>query len=150
VAVTTQISLSNLSGHNLRSSLIRAGPNTAGEEEHHCETVMDCEEKIVINGQPRWFKIDSSLLDVPGNDDQLRMIVMRDITKVDVRLLSASNQDLGDLVDDHSFRADLSIRKCPTPDSNCRKVETALENASTRRPVGKTKKQIVSRDRSPR
>ncbi len=38
---TRQISLANLNGHNLRSSLIRAGLDTAGETEHHCETVMD-------------------------------------------------------------------------------------------------------------
>lgn len=79
-ADTRQFSLSNLGGHNLRSSLIRAGLDTAVEEEHHCETVMDFEEKVVINGQPHWFKIDSSLLDIPGNDDKLRMIVMRDVT----------------------------------------------------------------------
>jgi transcriptional regulator with GAF, ATPase, and Fis domain len=75
-----KISLTNLNGHNLRSSLIRAGLDAAGDSEHHCETVMAFEERIVIDGQPRWFQIDSSLLDVPGNDDQLRMIVLRDIT----------------------------------------------------------------------
>jgi len=77
---TRQISLANMNGHNLRSSLIRAGLDTAGETEHHCETVMEFEEKVIVNGQPRWFQIDSSLLDIPGNEDKLRMIVMRDIT----------------------------------------------------------------------
>ncbi|MGB5611333.1 MAG: sigma 54-interacting transcriptional regulator [Sedimenticolaceae bacterium] len=79
-ADTPQISLSSLNGHNLRKSLIRAGLDTAGEAEDHCETVMDFEEKITVNDQPRWFQIDSSLLDIPGNDDKLRMVVMRDIT----------------------------------------------------------------------
>ena len=75
-----QISLSNLGGHNLRASLIRAGLETAGDEEHHCEVVMAFEEQVTISGQSRWLKVDSTLVDVPGNDDQLRMIVMRDFT----------------------------------------------------------------------
>lgn len=79
-ADTPQISLSSLNGHNLRRSLILAGLDTAAAAEHHCETVMDFEEKITVNDQPRWFQIDSSLLDIPGNDDKLRMVVMRDIT----------------------------------------------------------------------
>lgn len=77
---TRQISLANMNGHNLRSSLIRAGLDIAGETKDHCDTVMEFEEKIMVNGQPRWFQIDSSLLDIPGNEDKLRMIVMRDIT----------------------------------------------------------------------
>ena len=79
-ADSRQISLSNLGGHNLRASLIRAGLETADNEEHHCEVVMEFEERVTINGHSSWFKIDSSLVDVPGNDDQLRMIVIRDIT----------------------------------------------------------------------
>ena len=74
------ISLTNLNGHNLRSSLIRAGLSTAGPTDDYCETFMHFEEEFQINGKARWFQIDSTLLNLPSNDDQLRMIVMRDIT----------------------------------------------------------------------
>lgn len=75
-----RISLANLNGHNLRSALIRAGLETANDDTHHCETVVRFEELIKVKGLPRWFQVDSSLLDVPGSKDKLRMIVMRDIT----------------------------------------------------------------------
>ena len=75
-----QLSLSDLNGHNLRSSLIRAGLDTAGELEHHCEAVMSFDERVNVNGQQCWFHVDSSLLDIPDSDEKLRMIVMRDIT----------------------------------------------------------------------
>ena len=75
-----RISLANLNGHNLRSALIRAGLDKAGDDTHHCETVVQFEELINVKGQPRWFQVDSSLLDAPGGSDKLRMIVMRDIT----------------------------------------------------------------------
>jgi transcriptional regulator with GAF, ATPase, and Fis domain len=75
-----RLSLSDLNGHNLRSSLIRAGLSGAEETEDHCETVMDFEEQVTIGGRSHWFKIDSSLLEIPDNPDRLRMVVMRDIT----------------------------------------------------------------------
>lgn len=76
----SKLSLSNLNGHNLRSSLIRAGINGASEGGDYCETIMDFEEQVNVTGVTRWFRIDSSLLDIPSNDDRLRMIVLRDIT----------------------------------------------------------------------
>ncbi|MCB1772504.1 MAG: sigma 54-interacting transcriptional regulator [Gammaproteobacteria bacterium] len=79
-AGTRHLTLSDLNGHNLRSSLIRAGLDTAGELEHHCETVMSFDEEINVDGRHRWFHVDSSLLDIPDSGEQLRMIVMRDIT----------------------------------------------------------------------
>jgi transcriptional regulator with GAF, ATPase, and Fis domain len=77
---TRQISLSNISGHNLRSSLIKAGLAEANGHSHHCEVDMHFEEQVNINGESRWFQIDSSLLSLPSNGDMLRMIVMHDIT----------------------------------------------------------------------
>lgn len=79
-AQSRRLSLANLNGHNLRSALIRAGLDSAGDDAHHCETVVAFQEQITINGQRIWLQIDSSLLDVPGGDDKLRMIVMRDIS----------------------------------------------------------------------
>lgn len=75
-----KLSLSDLNGHNLRSSLIRAGISSADEMDDHCETVMDFEEEVTIGGISRWFQIDSSLLEIPDNTDSLRMVVLRDIT----------------------------------------------------------------------
>jgi len=73
-------SLSNLNGHNLRNSLIRAGLSKVEAVDHHCEAAMHFEEEISFNGEPRWFQVDSSLLQLPSNDIKMRMVVLRDIT----------------------------------------------------------------------
>ncbi|MCB1802181.1 MAG: sigma 54-interacting transcriptional regulator [Gammaproteobacteria bacterium] len=74
------LSLANLGGHNLRASLIRAGLNSDAGDRHHCELVMKFDEEIRVNGESRWFRIHSALLDLPDRAQALRMIVLRDIT----------------------------------------------------------------------
>lgn len=74
------ISLSNLGGHNLRASLMRAG--LAGEDgsHHHCEVPMEFDEEFPVNGETLCLRINSCLLQIPGHGQAMRMIVMRDIT----------------------------------------------------------------------
>lgn len=74
------VSLSNLNGHNLRTSLIRAGLEIDNGTRHHCEMAMEFDEEVVVNGESRWLRINSSLLDLPDKPRALRMIVMRDVT----------------------------------------------------------------------
>ena len=77
---TVPPSLSNLGGHNLRASLIRAGLAQEDGTHHHCEMSMEFDEEIRLNGESRWFRINSCLLDLPDQPKALRMIVMRNIT----------------------------------------------------------------------
>lgn len=79
-AAIHRISLANLNGYNLRSSLIRAGLDTAGDDTHYCEAIVDFEDEVTLNGRPRWLRVNSSLLDVPDSDAQLRMVILRDIS----------------------------------------------------------------------
>lgn len=72
--------LSNLGGHNLRASLIRAGLEQEDGTRHHCEMAMEFDEEIHVNGESRWLRINSCLLDLPEQPHALRMIVMRNIT----------------------------------------------------------------------
>lgn len=73
-------SLSSLGGHNLRASLIRAGLEHEDGTKHHCEMALEFDEEIRVNGESRWLRINSCLLDLPDQPHALRMIVMRNIT----------------------------------------------------------------------
>ena len=77
---TRRPSLANLGGHNFRAAMIRAGLELENGERHHCEMSMEFDEEVRVNGQPRWLRVNTCLLDFPGQPRALRMIVMRDIT----------------------------------------------------------------------
>ena len=76
----TSLSLSNVGGHNLRVSLIEAGLKHEDDSRHHCELTLEFDEEISIRGEPRWLRINSCLVAIPGQSTELRMIIMRDIT----------------------------------------------------------------------
>ncbi|MET0067402.1 MAG: sigma 54-interacting transcriptional regulator [Candidatus Thiodiazotropha sp.] len=81
------LSLSNLAGHNMRSSLIRAGLDQADDSRHHCELTLEFDEQIVLDDQTLWVRVNSSLLELSEELGHLRMIVMRDVT-AEKRLLA--------------------------------------------------------------
>ena len=87
------LSLSNLGGHNMRSSLIREGLKKEDDQRHHCELTLEFDEEIKVHGQSLWLSVYSSLLELPTEAGHLRMIVLRDIT-VEKRLLAVmSNKE---------------------------------------------------------
>jgi PAS domain S-box-containing protein len=73
-------SLSNLNGHNMRTSLNRAGLAAQSESDHHCEISVEFDEEIRVTGVSRWLRVHSCLLGRPNEPQTMRMIVMRDIT----------------------------------------------------------------------
>lgn len=81
------VSLSNVGGHNLRSALIRAGLEHEDGSRHHCEMALEFDEEVLVDGESRWLHVNSCLLDIPGQDRRLRMIVMRNVT-AEKRLLA--------------------------------------------------------------
>jgi PAS domain S-box-containing protein len=83
--------LSRLGQYNLRAALIRAGLREADGDGDHCEAKVQFDAEIRAEGAPRWLRIDSSLISLPGQGPQLRMIVLRDITAE--RRLSAVMQE---------------------------------------------------------
>ena len=72
--------LSRLGHYNLRAALIRAGLRQAQGDRDHCEASVRFDAEIRVGDGPRWLRIDSSLVTLPGEAPQLRMIVLRDIT----------------------------------------------------------------------
>lgn len=78
--VPGKLSLSNMNGHNLRISLIRAGLNQGGTEKILCESPVRFEEQLEFANGPRWFLIESRLLNLPGSSEKLRVVVAKDIT----------------------------------------------------------------------
>ncbi len=92
---STGLSLTRLGSYNLRAALIRAGQRQGQDELPQCETSVQLDEEIRVDGVPRWLRIDSSLVALSGKDNQLRMIVLRDVTAE--RRLSAVMQDQGSL-----------------------------------------------------
>ncbi len=77
---TRRLSLTDVGGHNLRRSLIAAGLAREDETKHHCELSIEFDEEISINGESRWVRINSCLLEIPGQPPKMRMIVIRDVT----------------------------------------------------------------------
>ena len=76
----SSISLSNLNGFNLRNSLINAGLDQQGIEQGYCEVAVKFEQELQINNETLWLRIESQLLDLPGSDDKLRMIILQNIS----------------------------------------------------------------------
>lgn len=74
------VSLSSVGGHNLRAALIRAGLAQEDGARHHCDIALEFDEAFQVNGESLWLHINSCLLDIPGQDRRLRMIVMRNVT----------------------------------------------------------------------
>lgn len=72
--------LSNLGGHNLRISLIRAGLELNDGVHHHCEMALEFDEEICVNGETRWLRIDYCPLELPDHAKSLRMIMLRNVT----------------------------------------------------------------------
>lgn len=83
------LSLSDVGGHNLRAILIKAGldQEDAGGG-HHCEMSLEFDHNFSINGDSRWLRINTKLLNLPCDDGRVRMIVFRDIT-AEKRLFAA-------------------------------------------------------------
>ncbi|MCB1734652.1 MAG: sigma 54-interacting transcriptional regulator [Gammaproteobacteria bacterium] len=83
------LSLSDVGGHNLRAILINAGlDQEAKTGGHHCEMSLEFDHNFQINGDSRWLRINTKLLDLPCDDGRVRMIVFRDIT-AEKRLFAA-------------------------------------------------------------
>lgn len=82
------ISLSDLGGHNLRNSVIRAGLDLENGNSHHCEISLQFDEAITVNGERRWLRISSSLARLPFEHGQLRLLVLQDVT-AEKRLFAA-------------------------------------------------------------
>lgn len=74
------IRLTDLGGHNLRASLIRAGLALEDDSRHHCSFNLQFDEPLQVEGEVRWLRIDACLVDLPAKQGQMRMIVLRDIT----------------------------------------------------------------------
>lgn len=74
------IRLTDVGGHNLRASLIRAGLALADDARDHCSFDLGFDEALQVEGETRWLRIDACLVDLPAGQGQLRMIVLRDIT----------------------------------------------------------------------
>lgn len=74
------VTLSNLGGHNLRASLVRAGLEQEDEGRHHCELSLQYDEEVRVGTESRWLRIHSRLVELPGDDGYLRMIVLRDVS----------------------------------------------------------------------
>jgi transcriptional regulator with GAF, ATPase, and Fis domain len=72
--------LTDLGGHNLRASLIRAGLAREDDSRHHCEFSLQFDEPVQVNGEACWLRVDTCLVDLPSGKGQLRMIVLSDIT----------------------------------------------------------------------
>ncbi len=75
-----KISLVNLNGFNLRKSLINAGLEQQGFEGGYCEIPVKFEEKLSINHEVLWLRIESQLLDIPSGDEKLRMVILQNIS----------------------------------------------------------------------
>jgi transcriptional regulator with PAS, ATPase and Fis domain len=99
--VPVSLSLTNLNGHNLRISLIRAGLNHGGTENILCESPVRFEEQLEFANGPRWFSIESCLLDLPDSTEKLRMVIVKDIS-AEKRLTAviASKEDCCFLTED--------------------------------------------------
>ncbi len=79
-STNSKISLVNLNGFNLRNSLINAGLDQQNSEGMFCEIPVKYEQGLEINDEILWLTIESRLLDLPGGNDRLRMIILQDIT----------------------------------------------------------------------
>ncbi|MCB1864718.1 MAG: sigma 54-interacting transcriptional regulator [Chromatiales bacterium] len=75
-------SLGNLNGFNLRTALIKAGLEVEEPDKsrHHCEMSVEFDQEISVTGVPRWLRISTALVGLPGDEEPLRLIVLRDIT----------------------------------------------------------------------
>lgn len=85
-----QFSLSDMGGHNLRAMMIRAGLEQSDEDHdvHHCEMSLQFDQSLDLDGDQRWLRIHTQLLELPCDDSRVRMIVLRDIT-AEKRLFAA-------------------------------------------------------------
>lgn len=79
-AANTSFSLSNLNGHNLRTSLLKAGLDGEDGLRDHCEISTEFDVEVRVTGESRWLRVNSCLLDLPDQPKALRMIVARDVT----------------------------------------------------------------------
>ncbi|MEN8175804.1 MAG: sigma 54-interacting transcriptional regulator [Pseudomonadota bacterium] len=74
-------SLNNVGGLNLRTTLIQASlDQDDGNKSHHCEGSMQFDHQHQVNSESRWLRISTSLLSLPCENGDVRMIVFRDIT----------------------------------------------------------------------
>lgn len=86
--------LNNIGGHNLRAILIRQGISEEDEHDlHHCELTLEFDIELRVHSEPRWLRINSTLVTLPCEDGKVRMIVLRDVT-AEKRLFAAmANKD---------------------------------------------------------
>lgn len=74
------IRLSNMNGYNLRMILLQQGLDTQQGDEYFCSRPIHFDREFTFADSSCWLHIETSLLDLPGNENKLRMILFQDIT----------------------------------------------------------------------
>jgi transcriptional regulator with GAF, ATPase, and Fis domain len=77
------LQLNAVGNHNLRTLLLDRSlieKEKSGRDQYHCEITLEFDHRFIIHGLPRWLRINTCLVDVPGEGGRLRMILLRDVS----------------------------------------------------------------------